>query len=66
MQYLNFDLLFDILNDIKNKEPVSTKYLALKYRYSERTIRRYFRVLKANNLIKLERAGQDFIWCLNI
>ncbi len=66
MRIIDFNLLFDIINDINNNEPVSTSYLVNKYHYNERTIRRYMHYLKDNNLIKLVRVSNNRKWILTI
>ncbi len=66
MRIIDFNLLFDIINDINNNEPVSASFLATKYNYNERTIRRYMQYLKENNLIKLERVSNNRKWILTI
>ena len=43
---INFKLLNSIIQEIKNNDKTTQPYLAKKYGYSERTIRRYFKILK--------------------
>lgn len=61
MQYINFDILLDILDDINNIS-VTTKYLANKYGFSERTIRRYLKILKNSNVITYQKDGFNKGW----
>ena len=61
MRYIDYDVLFDILDNINNNN-VTTKSLANKYNFSERTIRRYLAILKNNNIIAYHRDGLNKGW----
>ena len=62
MRTLNNKMLNNIYKDIKKNFIVNEIYLANKYLCSERTIRRYIKILKDNKLIKLEGSGTKRIW----
>lgn len=56
------DLLNIILKEITNNSLITEKKIGENYGYSERTIRRYFKILKDNNIIVLERNGSKRKW----
>jgi len=62
VQTLNEELLKMILLEIKNNSKVTQVELAKKYFYSERTIRRYFKVLKNSGKIKLINIAKKRAW----
>lgn len=53
-----------ILNKIKQNNKVTEVYLAQKYEVHERTIRRYIKDLKDNNIIKLSIEGKNRQWII--
>ncbi len=62
MKVIDEILLKDILWEIKNNNQVTEIYLANKYLCSERTIRRYIKILKNKNLVKIEGYGRKRKW----
>jgi len=62
MRYINNELYINILEEIKSNSKITEKELAKKYEVTERTIRRYFKELKNNNIIKLIRNGNLREW----
>lgn len=63
MQSINIDLLNYIMEEIKDNKKITEVYLANKYGYSERTIRRYIKILKDQKKIKL-KTGKNREWIL--
>jgi len=59
---VNEKLIQIILQEIKKNSKITEKELSKKYFYSERTIRRYFKVLKDNGKIKLISVGKNRSW----
>lgn len=51
-----------ILLEIKKDASVTQKFLSDKYNYSERQVRRHFKLLKDMNVIRLKRNGATHIW----
>lgn len=64
MQRVNEELLKLIILEIKNNNKITEKELANKYYYSERTIRRYFKILKDSDQLKLINTGKNRCWKL--
>ncbi len=64
MKSLNQDLLTNIFSEIYNNGYVTEKSLATKFSYSERTIRRYLKILKENNYIMLLGSGKKRKWII--
>ena len=62
MRNINEDLLSNILEEIKKDNMVTQVYLANKYSCSERTIRRYIKVLKEQKKIKMVSFGRKKKW----
>ncbi len=62
MKKINYKFLRDILVEIMNNSQVSEKKLAEKFGYSERTVRRYIKILKDENIIRLEKTGKIKSW----
>lgn len=62
MLKLNQELLESILREIKTSNKVTEKDIASKYYYSERTIRRYFKILKDNGKIEIRGNGKNRVW----
>jgi len=62
MKKVNQKLLEVILNEIKKNNKITEKELAIKYYYSERTIRRYFKLLKNHGKIKFIKIGKNRSW----
>lgn len=62
MKKVNYKFLRDILLEIMNNSQVSEKKLAEKFGYSERTVRRYIKILKDENIIRLEKTGKIKNW----
>ena len=51
MKVLNKELFKTIYNEIKINSKISQKQLSTKYNVCERTIRRYIKILKENNIV---------------
>lgn len=62
MRSINKELLEVILEEIKDNPKVTELYLANKYLITERTVRRYIRMLKNRNIIMLEGTGNGKKW----
>ncbi len=66
MKEIKYDLLLDILMDINNNPKITQTMLKKKYKLSERTIRRYMKVLKDNHVIKLINLGKKREWIITV
>lgn len=53
-----------ILKEIKNNPKITQRELAYKYDYSERNIRRYFKILKDKDYIKYVSKGKKSKWII--
>ena len=62
MKYKNYELLDKILMEIRNNSKITENFIAKKYLFSERTVRRYFKYLKDNKKIILINKGKDREW----
>lgn len=62
MKKINKEMLEIILIEIKDNSKVTELTLANKYGYTERTIRRYFKILKDSGKIKLIDTGKKRAW----
>ena len=62
MKYKNYELLDKILMEIRNNSKITENFIAKKYFFSERTVRRYFKYLKDNKKIILINKGKDREW----
>jgi len=62
MQKINKGLLVMILIEIKVNSQITEKELAKKYYYTERSIRRYIKILKDDGKIKLVKVGKKRSW----
>jgi len=62
MRRIDNKLLELIINEIKRNDKITEKELSFRYKYTERTLRRYFKILKDNNIIKLNGAGKKRTW----
>ena len=62
MNRINTKLLNNIKNEIIINRGVTQKYIAQKYKVSERTVRRYYGILKLNNVIKRNNNGNKIEW----
>ena len=65
MKKIDKNLLEKLFNEIKNNSQVTEIYLANKYLCTERTIRRYLKILKENNYISLYGYGRKRRWKIN-
>ncbi len=52
----------DIIKEIKNNQDITEAILAKKYNCTERTIRRYFKILKSEGKIIMIRKGKNRYW----
>ena len=64
MKIINKELLHDIYEEIINNNEVTEIFLAEKYYCSERTIRRYIKILKDNKYITIEGTGRKRKWII--
>lgn len=64
MRSKNFKLLENILKEIKEDENITELKIAEKYDYTERTVRRYFKLLKDENKIELIKDGKNQRWLI--
>ena len=62
MNIVNKRLLEKIYNELKLNPKVSQIELARKYNASERTIRRYYKILKDNGYIIQQSSGRKTVW----
>ena len=62
MNVINKGLLKKIYNDLKLNSKVSQIELAKKYDVNERTIRRYYKILKDNGYIIQQDSGRKTVW----
>ncbi len=62
MRKRDFNLLTSIYKELKNNQSVTENYLMNKYECSERTIRRYIKILKDNKYIELIGYGRNRRW----
>lgn len=58
----NSDILIKIIEEISKDECVTEKYLAYKFKLSERQIRRYIKILKDANIIRCVGSGINRKW----
>ena len=65
MKIVNKKLLKNICNELMLNSKVSQKELAIKYSVSERTIRRYYKILKESGCIIQQSSGRKTIWHIN-
>ena len=64
MKLIDKDLLQKIYQEIANNNEVTENLLAEKYYYSERTIRRYIKILKDNKYITMVGTGTKRKWII--
>ncbi len=64
MKIVNNDLLKNIYNELKLDPKVSQIELAKKYDVNERTIRRYYKILKDNGYIVQQSSGRKTTWLI--
>ena len=62
MNRVNDELLRLIIQEIMINSQITERQIAKKYFYSERSIRRYMKILKDNEMIKLVRCGKKRYW----
>ena len=62
MKKIDINLLKIILEEIYKNNKITEKYLSDKYEVSERTIRRYIKILKENKIIIIENYGKKKKW----
>ena len=64
MKLIDKDLLQKIYKEISNNDKATERLLAEKYYCSERTIRRYIKLLKDNKYITMEGSGTKRKWII--
>ena len=64
MKLIDKELLKKIYKEIATNDNVTEVLLAQKYYCSERTIRRYIKILKENKYITMEGAGTKRKWII--
>ena len=62
MKVLNKKILISTYNELKLNSKVSQIELAKKYGVNERTIRRYYKILKDNGYIIQHSSGRKTVW----
>ncbi len=62
MNVVNEGLLKKLYNELKLNPKVSQIKLAKKYDVNERTIRRYYKILKDNGYIVRQSSGRKTVW----
>ena len=62
MNVVNEGLLKKLYNELKLNPKVSQIKLAKKYDVNERTIRRYYKILKDNGYIVQQSSGRKTVW----
>ena len=62
MQRVNSEILKVIIKEIQSNNKITEKELSTKYYYSERTIRRYVKILKDAGIIKMSNSGKKRSW----
>lgn len=62
MNRVNDELLRLIIKEIMFNPQVTEQQIAKKYFYSERSIRRYMKILKDKEMIKFVRCGKKRYW----
>lgn len=66
MKTINYDLLYNILEELNSNHFIKEEELAKKYQCSERTIRRYIKILKDSKIVKLKDFGKKREWVINV
>ena len=64
MKKIDENLLDNIYKDIVNNFEITEVFLAKKYYCSERTIRRYIKILKDQKYITIEGTGRKRKWII--
>lgn len=62
MKVLNKKILISTYNELKLNSKVSQIELAKKYGVNERTIRRYYKILKDSGYIIQQSSGRKTVW----
>ena len=65
MKKIKNGILNGILDDIRKNNYITEKELSNKYEVSERTIRRYIKILKNENKLKSKSKGLKHKWIIN-
>ncbi len=65
MKKLNFKIFYYIIKEMRNNNVITENALAENLNVSERTIRRYIKILKDKEIIFLEGYGEKRIWMVN-
>ena len=65
MKKLNFKIFYYIIKEMRNNNVITENALAENLNVSERTIRRYIKILKDKEIIFLEGYGEKRIWIVN-
>lgn len=66
MRTINYDLIVNILEEISNNNFITAKKISQKYGCNERTVRRYFKILKDEKLIRATKVGNKSKWNVTI
>lgn len=64
MRSIDVILLEVILDNIKNNEKITEVELARMYHCTERTIRRYLKILKDKGIVRLDASGKNRKWII--
>ena len=62
MKVIDYNLLLSLIEELNKNSKITQKELMKKYEVSERTIRRYLKILKDENLLILEAKGKNRNW----
>lgn len=65
MKKLNYKIFYYIIKEMMNNNAITENALAKNLEVSERTIRRYIKILKDRKVIFLEGYGEKRIWIVN-
>ncbi len=65
MKKLNYQIFYYIIKEMMNNNVITENALATNLEVSERTIRRYIKILKDRKVIFLEGYGEKRIWIVN-
>lgn len=64
MRNFNYQLINEIINEIRKNSKVTQEFIANKYGYNVRTIRRCFKYLKDNKKLILVKSSKNREWKL--
>ncbi len=65
MKKINYQFFYYIIKEMRHNNLITENALAKDLHVSERTIRRYIKILKDNKVIFLEGYGEKRVWVVN-